>query len=200
MHFPQSKTKVTEQDMIAADKEFRERNVLSYSDVWDFLGYLHNPIVSITNNMLYLMAFENQFNYASADAAKVWQKHIENTYAEYFSSGVRHSEDWKDLLYLSGINRGDCGFGIVEVFSTSTAISGTFYFNLYERSGGFAAAIFDAEIRKQVDGGWKITKIANPRLYLDISSLQAAEPETCNRIWLMKDGYIHRYLHVGYFD
>ena len=93
-----------------------------------------------------------------------------------FDEKVSSDQALKNILYLSRSMQSDCYSNVIEVSSTNSVISGTFISDI--RSGWyFLPLIYAAELAKQKDGTWLVTKLADPRLYFNVQSLKKSEPE-----------------------
>lgn len=160
---------------------WQKNNVYSITEIWDNLGFPFYDINKLSCSYI--------FDYAEED-----RKNLRENY--FIAEEVKNSEAWQDFIQICSTAKGDLDFCFVDVYSTEDKIYGSFYANL-NYVLGFAPLVFEAEFTRQskevpenlpieikeqqlTEFAWKLTKISNPRAYLNLQSLKQAEPENYN--------------------
>jgi len=160
--------------MLAYDEEYQQSNYYGCDEIYNIVNtYMSDPIRDVVNFTLYAdidAYFESQYETAGSQKAR-----IAETYAAHFSGEVTGSQGWKDFLCLAEVANDIYIEGCITS-STENAISGTFFCNLNSKISTLPL-LLEAELTRQVDGSWLITEIVNPRAYINMQSLAAAEPE-----------------------
>lgn len=160
---------------------WQKNNVYSITEVWDNLVVPFDDINRISNSYIF-------------DYTEEGRKKLRKNY--FIAEEVKNNEAWQDFIQISSNAKGDLDFCFVDIHSTENKIYGSFCAN-FNYVLGFAPLVFEAEFTRQskedlenvptevkeqhlTEFAWKLTKISNPRAYLNLQSLKQAEPENYN--------------------